>query len=32
MSATNFSGVGDDVGRDLLARESEKVKKDIEDG
>lgn len=32
MSATNFSGVEDDVGRGLLARESEKVKKDIGDG
>lgn len=32
MSPTNFSGVEDDVGRGLLARESEKVKKDIGDG
>lgn len=32
MSATNFSGVEDDVVRGLLARESEKVKKDIGDG
>lgn len=32
MSPTNFSGVGDDVERGLLARESEKVKKDIGDG